>query len=125
MFDFGIGFSELMVIAVIAIIFVGPRELLPMLRTFGQTVGKLKRMAGEFQSQFNEALREAELDDVKKSVESIQNINPIGDIKRKAEEQLKPLADVTRDIVPETGSGAAQPASAAASADKKTGTDAS
>ena len=60
-----------MVVACVAILVVGPKDLPAMLRTFGKTVGGLRRMAGDFQRQFNDALKEAEqeagLDEVKKA----------------------------------------------------------
>jgi sec-independent protein translocase protein TatB len=68
---FDIGWSELLVIAVIAVVFVGPKDLPRMLRAFGKTMGRMRRMAGDFQRQFNDALKEAELDDIKKSVEAV------------------------------------------------------
>jgi sec-independent protein translocase protein TatB len=68
---FDIGWSELMVIAVVAIVVIGPKDLPRVMRLVGQWSGKLKRMARDFQGQFNEALREAELDDVRKDVEAI------------------------------------------------------
>lgn len=63
---FDIGWSELLVIGIVALVVIGPKELPGVLRTVGQMVGKLRRMAGEFQGQFQEALREAELDGLKK-----------------------------------------------------------
>lgn len=105
---FDIGWSELLVVAVVAIIFIGPRELVPMLRTFGQYAGKLKRMAGEFQSQFNEALREAELDQITKEVEDIRKSSPVGDIKKELESEMQPIGasmeDLTRPIKPKAES---------------------
>ena len=59
---FDIGWTELLVIAVVAIVVIGPKDLPRAMRTVGQWTGKMKRMAREFQGQFNEALREAELD---------------------------------------------------------------
>jgi sec-independent protein translocase protein TatB len=79
---FDIGWSELLVIAVVAIVVVGPKDLPRALRTVGQWTAKTKRMAREFQNQFNEALREAELDSVKKEVESISRIDPLADAKK-------------------------------------------
>ena len=73
---FDIGWSELLVIAVVAIVVIVPKDLPKALRTFGRWAGKMKRMAREFQSQFSEALREAELEDVKtihKEVTSIRD----------------------------------------------------
>ncbi|MBN8999239.1 MAG: twin-arginine translocase subunit TatB [Rhizobiales bacterium] len=69
---FDIGWSEILVIAVVAIVVVGPKDLPPMLRAAGRMVAKMRRTAGEFQSQFNEALREAELDGVKESIDQIR-----------------------------------------------------
>jgi sec-independent protein translocase protein TatB len=63
---FDIGWSELLVIGIVALVVIGPKELPGVLRSVGQMVGKLRRMAGEFQGQFQEALREAELDSLKK-----------------------------------------------------------
>ncbi|MCS0505296.1 Sec-independent protein translocase protein TatB [Ancylobacter mangrovi] len=68
-----IGWSELLVVAIIALVVIGPKELPRVLRTLGQSVAKLRRMAGEFQGQFNEALREAELSDLKDSVSGLRN----------------------------------------------------
>lgn len=63
---FDIGWSELLVIAVVALIAIGPKELPGVLRMVGQWVGKARRMAADFQGQFNEAMREAEMADIKK-----------------------------------------------------------
>lgn len=95
---FDIGWSELLVIAVVAIIFIGPRELIPMLRTFGKYAGKLKRMAADFQSQFNEALREVELDSITKEVEEIRRISPLSDVKKEIEAEMKPIGASVEEI---------------------------
>ena len=68
---FEIGWSEILVIAIVAIVVIGPKDLPRVMRTVGQWAGKMKRMSREFQNQFNEALREAELEDVRKDVEEI------------------------------------------------------
>jgi sec-independent protein translocase protein TatB len=68
---FDIGWSELVVIGVVALIAIGPKELPGVLRMVGQWMGKARRMAGEFQSQFQEAMREAEMADVKKQFDDI------------------------------------------------------
>ena len=83
---FDIGWTELLVIACVAIIVVGPKDLPRMLRTLGQTIGKMRKLSREFQSTFNDALREAEqqadIADMKKQVESAANFNPLGDLKK-------------------------------------------
>ncbi|KIZ38861.1 MULTISPECIES: Sec-independent protein translocase protein TatB [Rhodopseudomonas] len=70
MFDFG--WSELVLIAVVALIAIGPKELPGVLRMVGQWVGKARRMASDFQGQFNEAMREAELSDLKQTFDEVK-----------------------------------------------------
>ncbi len=91
---FDIGWTEMLVIAVVMIVVVGPKDLPKMLRTFGKTTAKLRAMAGDFQKQFNEALKEAELDDVKKSVDSLRSLNPATEIKK----QLNPFEKAASDV---------------------------
>lgn len=69
---FDIGWSEFLVIAVVALIAIGPKELPGVLRTIGQWMGKARRMAAEFQGQFQEAMREAEMADLKKSFDEVR-----------------------------------------------------
>lgn len=81
---FDIGWSEILVIAVVAIIVVGPKELPRMLRSFGKTMGSVRRMSNDFKRQFDEALREAErgagLEDTKKQLEAAAK--PLSDIRK-------------------------------------------
>src|SRR3984885_11853542 len=69
---FDIGWSEFAVIAVVALIAIGPKELPGVLRMVGQWMGKARRMASEFQGQFQEAMREAEMADLKKSFDEVK-----------------------------------------------------
>jgi len=112
---FDIGWTELMVIACVAIIVVGPKDLPRMLRTLGQTIGKMRRMSREFQSTFNDALREAEkqadIADMKKQVEDAANFNPLGDLKKSIE------ADATAKKPPEKDAGSKESASKSTDAD--------
>ena len=68
--------GEIMVIGAVALIVIGPKDLPKALRTVGQMTGKLRRMAAEFQGQFNEAMREAELDEVKKQLQGVNDSVP-------------------------------------------------
>jgi sec-independent protein translocase protein TatB len=110
---FDIGWSELLLIGIVALIAIGPKELPTVLRTVGQWMGKLRRMATEFQNQFHEAMREAEMADLKKQVEDMTsqaqgyaNFDPVGDVRREFESAQK---DIDRAI-------AGQPASSTAGA---------
>ncbi len=69
---FDIGWSELVLIGVVALIAIGPKELPGVLRTVGQWMGKARKMASEFQGQFQEAMREAEMADLKKSFDEVK-----------------------------------------------------
>jgi sec-independent protein translocase protein TatB len=69
---FDIGGGELLVIAVVALIAIGPKELPGVLRMVGQWMGKARKMAAEFQGQFQEAMREAEMADLKKSFDEVK-----------------------------------------------------
>jgi sec-independent protein translocase protein TatB len=69
---FDIGWSEIVVIAVVALIAIGPKELPGVLRMVGQWMGKARKMAAEFQGQFQEAMREAEMADLKKSFDEVR-----------------------------------------------------
>src|SRR4051795_2763121 len=70
---FDIGWSELVVIGVVALIAIGPKELPGVLRMVGQWMGKARKMAAEFQGQFNEAMREAEMADLKKTFDEVKD----------------------------------------------------
>src|SRR5260221_2355530 len=70
---FDIAWGEFIVIAVVALIVIGPKELPAVLRAIGQWTTKIRRMASEFQGQFQEALREAEMADLKKEVDSLND----------------------------------------------------
>jgi sec-independent protein translocase protein TatB len=91
---FEVGWTEMLVIAIVMIVVVGPKDLPNMLRTFGRTTAKLRAMASDFQKQFNEALKEAELDDVKKSVDSLRSLNPAAEIRK----QLNPFEQAAAEV---------------------------
>jgi sec-independent protein translocase protein TatB len=89
-----IGWTELLVIAIVLIVVVGPKDLPPMLRAFGKMTKRLRVMAGEFRQQFDEALREAELDDVRQTLSDAQKLNPVNSLK----DALNPLRQMGNDI---------------------------
>lgn len=91
---FEIGWSEMLVIAIVLIVVVGPKDLPKMLRGFGQTTAKLRAMAGDFRKQFDEALKEAELDEVKDIVKDARKLDPTAEI-RKA---FNPMESAARDV---------------------------
>jgi sec-independent protein translocase protein TatB len=104
---FDIGWGELVVIGIVALIAIGPKELPTVLRTLGQYMGKIKRMSAEFQGQFQEALREADVADLKKQAEDLSS--SVTDFTN-----FDPLAD-SEKATDRAAEGAGEPATAAAS----------
>ncbi|GAB4351122.1 MAG: hypothetical protein Kow0026_07960 [Oricola sp.] len=88
------GWSELLVIAIILIVIVGPKDLPKMLRTFGKTTASLRKMAGDFRRQFDEALKEAELDDVRQIANDVRGLDPRNQLKG----ALNPLGKIGQDL---------------------------
>jgi sec-independent protein translocase protein TatB len=110
---FDIGWSELVVIAVVALIAIGPKELPAVLRTVGQYMAKIRRMASEFQGQFQEAMREAEMADLKKSVDEMTDaakgftdFDPLASVKKEVD-------SFTADPLATTSTASASPEAAA------------
>ncbi|MBP2446126.1 Sec-independent protein translocase protein TatB [Rhizobium leguminosarum] len=91
---FDIGWTELLVIAVVLIVVVGPKDLPPMLRAFGKMTQRARKVAGDFRAQFDEALREAELDDVRQTLSDAQKLNPVNSLR----EAMNPLRQMGNEI---------------------------
>ncbi len=89
-----IGWTELLFIGIVLIVVVGPKDLPPMLRAFGRMTSNLRKMAGEFRTQFDEALRETEMDEVRKTIADAQKLNPSGALR----DAINPLRKMGQDI---------------------------
>jgi sec-independent protein translocase protein TatB len=121
---FDIGWGELLVIGIVALVAIGPKELPGALRTAGQWIAKIRRMASEFQNQFHEAMREAELADLKKEVDemattaqSYANYDPMADIRKDIENATGPLPDLNAPAPSSTDASASALDSSSAAAD--------
>jgi sec-independent protein translocase protein TatB len=115
---FEIGWGELLVIGVVALIAIGPKELPAVLRTIGQWMGKIRRMASEFQGQFQEAMREAEMSDLKKQVDEMTdtakgytNFDPIGTVRNEIEGAMTDKPAAATEAAAPTVPDAPEPAS--------------
>lgn len=107
-----VGWTEILVIAIVLIIVVGPKDLPQMLRTFGRMVSKMRGMASDFRQQFDEALREADLEDVRKTLGEAQKLNPLNSI-RDAVNPLRQMGnEIKADLERKPGSTTTTPASA-------------
>jgi sec-independent protein translocase protein TatB len=89
---FDIGGGELLVIGIVALVVIGPKELPGLLRTAGNAMGKVRRMASEFRGQFDDAMREAELDQAKKA------FTDVNDVAQSATTSFNPLETIRNEI---------------------------
>ncbi len=100
MFDFGVGYTELLVIALVAVIVIGPKDLPKVLRAFGRTMQKVRGMAREFQGHLDQAMREAGVDDIKKEITNLKTMNPVEDVKKEITtiSAANPIPIVAKDL---------------------------
>lgn len=119
-----LSWGEIVVIGTVAVIFIGPKELPGALRALGHWVGKARTMAREFQNNVDDMIREADLDEVKKQVQSAQSmasggigsaiqntIDPKGELKSQVESALAPPPALSAPTPESTLPPAALPAS--------------
>ena len=125
MFDFDA--SKLLIIGVVALVVIGPKDLPRVLRQVGQMVGKLRRMAAEFQGQFMDAMKEADLADLRKEVGKLKDtasldvhFDPVRDVRKSLTEAVgstpvalpEPAAATASDPFAQNLAGTALPAAA-------------
>jgi sec-independent protein translocase protein TatB len=119
---FGIDSPELLVIAVVALIVIGPKELPGMLRSWGKWMAKMRGMASEFRGHVDEMVRQSDLDEVKKQLEGgssgldLQSLDPTKQIKSLIQEGVaegeKALSDAKAQIDASIDNPLAEPESA-------------
>lgn len=110
---FDISWSELLILGIVTLIFVGPKELPVFMRTLGRYAGIVRRQANEFKAQFDAAMREAELDSMRKEVEQMQT--SINSEVMKAKSSIDEAGTATKTDAAtkiETNASAPQPSSA-------------
>ena len=91
---FDIGWQELFIVAVLALLVIGPKDLPRALRTMGKWVRKARALARDFQGGLDDVMREAELDDVKDQLVSASGL----DIGKEIENTIDPTGDISRDM---------------------------
>jgi sec-independent protein translocase protein TatB len=94
-----LSWGEIALIGAVAVIFIGPKELPGALRAMGKFMGKARTMAREFQNNVDDMIREAELDEVKKQVQSAQNI-ATGGISGAIQNAIDPKGELQKAIAP-------------------------
>ncbi|MCE2475094.1 MAG: twin-arginine translocase subunit TatB [Alphaproteobacteria bacterium] len=88
-----IGWTEVLVISVVVLFVVGPRDIPKVLRTVGQWAGKIRGLAKEFRESVDDAIREAELDEVRKTVEAAR-----GGFRDEIRATVDPGGELTRSL---------------------------
>src|SRR5690554_6748475 len=99
---FDIGWTELFVVGVIALVFLGPKELPRALYQLGRLTRAARKVTGDIQRQIDQMVREAELEDVKKTVTSVRNTV---DVRKKVRDALDPVGDIRKAFEPPKFSG--------------------
>lgn len=107
---FDIGWAELLILAVVAIIVVGPKDLPRMLYALGKVINKIRRSADEFRNQFTEAMREAGVDEIERDIRSIEDLNPAHQIRDSIDEAFRenrpqPAGKGEKESKPQAGEG--------------------
>jgi sec-independent protein translocase protein TatB len=120
---FDISWSEFLLIGIVALIVIGPKELPAVMRTLGQWTRKVRSMASEFQNQFQEAMREAEMTDLKKQVDDMaRDVTDIDPLKGVREDIENVGSDVQRSLASTTEGASEQAAAAPAGASEPAST---
>ena len=91
---FDLGWTEILIIAVIALIVIGPKDLPSALKNVAYWVRKARGLAREFQKGVDDLVREAELDDVQKEIKTFSR----GDLGRKIEETIDPTGSIKKSL---------------------------
>lgn len=113
---FDLAWSELFVIGLVAVLVLGPKELPTAMRTLAKAIRKVRNLGSEFQGHFNEMLREAELDEVRKQVQKFSQtslvdhvtnyVDPKGEV---AKEVNSALQDPDAQVAPPAEQAVATP----------------
>ncbi len=96
---FDVGYSELLVIAIVLIVVIGPKDLPKMLRAFGKAMTRFRQVSGDFRRQFDEALKESELGEVKKAIDSARSLDPRVQLRNALNPLTSAVNDVKRDVM--------------------------
>ncbi|BCJ90709.1 hypothetical protein IZ6_14440 [Terrihabitans soli] len=105
---FDIGWSEMMVVGAVALVVIGPKDLPAALRQAGKWMGTVRRMAADFQGQVNQAMREAELDELRKEVQNLKS--GLSEPVRQHESEMRALVETPPALPPPAPKTEAAPA---------------
>jgi sec-independent protein translocase protein TatB len=88
MLDFS--WSHILILLIVALVVVGPKDLPRLMRIIGQWMGKARQMANEFRRSFDDMARQSELDELRKEIENLRNERPLADVAQSLNEPIIP-----------------------------------
>jgi sec-independent protein translocase protein TatB len=97
-----LSWSHMLLVLVVALVVVGPKDLPKVMRTMGRWVAKARAMADQFRKSFDEMARQSELDELRKELDDLRNMRPLAATERTVNEALRP-PEIS--VVPEETSG--------------------
>lgn len=98
----GVGFEEMILLVLVAIIVIGPKDLPLMMRKFGRFTGKMRAMAFEFKQGFDELGRQAELEELRKEVADLKKHTGLEDLRKDLEDDTRNLESDVRSALTDT-----------------------
>ncbi|MBN9556297.1 MAG: twin-arginine translocase subunit TatB [Alphaproteobacteria bacterium] len=87
---FDLSWSEILVVLIVALVVVGPKDLPRLMHMMGRWMGKARNMANEFRKSFDEMARQAELDELRKEIAALRAERPLSDLDRPVEHGIAP-----------------------------------
>lgn len=90
------GFFELILVAAIALVVVGPKDLPKLMRTVGKMFAQARRMAAEFTAAFDQMARETEMEEMRREIETLKKDNAFTEARRTVEDAVRPVEDAVR-----------------------------
>jgi sec-independent protein translocase protein TatB len=85
-----LSWSHILLLLVVALIVVGPKDLPRLMREVGRWAGKARAMADQFRKSFDEMARQSELDELRREIDELRAIRPIADVQRHVSEAILP-----------------------------------
>ena len=93
---FDLSWSHILIVLIVALVVVGPRDLPKLMRTAGAWVAKARAMAGEFRKSFDEMARQSELDELREELEALRKQRPLADLANDLHQSILPPQDLPR-----------------------------
>jgi sec-independent protein translocase protein TatB len=109
--DFGLSWSHMLLVLVVALVVVGPKDLPKLMRKMGQWAAKARGMADQFRRSFDDMARQSELDELRKELDELRNTRPLAGVEQQLNDAMngpavslapEPVAAATPVAAPET-----------------------